>query len=392
LRYFKMIILENALLYTMKKPPFVGNILIDREKIKRVSPKRIQDKVDERIDLNGAVVTPGFIDAHTHQGLFQGDIGWAGMDLNEKTDPVTPHLRAIDAINPDDPSLVEAPEGGVTTINTGPGSANVIGGQYCTIKTHGTVIDEMVIKNPSCLKIAFGENPKSVYGSKSKVPQTRMAIAAVLRENLFKAREYLNKNIKSAKGKRDGKKKPDFDLKFEILSGALTRKLPVHAHCHRADDIITAIRIADEFNLKLVLIHATEGHKIADFIARKNIPAVIGPSFAGREKVELREISFKTPGILSRAGVKVCLQSDTYPPLRYFQAILCMAIKEGMDRDEALRAVTVNPANVLGIDKRVGSIESGKDADLVVWSSTPTDFYSRVLMTFINGERVYLAP
>jgi imidazolonepropionase-like amidohydrolase len=386
-----MIILENALLYTMKKPPFVGSILIDRGKIKRVSPKKIRDEADERIDLSGFVVTPGFIDAHTHQGLFQGDIGWAGMDLNEKTDPVTPHLRAIDAINPNDPSLVEAPEGGVTTINTGPGSANVIGGQYCIIKTHGTVVDEMVIKNPSCLKIAFGENPKSVYGKKSKEPQTRMAIAAVLRENLFNAREYLNKSIKSTQSKKGGKKKPDFNLKFEILSGALTRKLPVHAHCHRADDIITAIRIADEFNLKLVLIHATEGHKISDFIARKNIPAVIGPSFAGREKVELREITFKTPGILSHAGVTVCLQSDTYPPLRYFQSILCMAIKEGMDRDDALKAVTVNPANILGIDKRVGSIERGKDADLVVWSNEPTDFYSKVLMTFINGDRVYSA-
>lgn len=386
-----MIVLENALLYTMKKPPFVGNILIDRGKIKSVSTKKIRDKADERIDLSGFVVTPGLIDAHTHQGLFQGDIGWAGMDLNEKTDPVTPHLRAIDAINPNDPSLVEAPEGGVTTINTGPGSANVIGGQYCIIKTHGTVVDEMVIKTPSCLKIAFGENPKSVYGKKSKEPQTRMAIAAVLRENLFNAREYLNKSIKGTQGKKGGKKKPDFNLKYEILSGALSRKLPVHAHCHRADDIITAIRIAEEFNLKLVLIHATEGHKISDFIARKRIPAVIGPSFVGRDKVELREITFKTPGILSRAGVTVCLQSDTYPPLRYFQSILCMAIKEGMTRDDALRAVTVNPANILGIDKRVGSIEGGKDADLVVWSNEPTDFYAKVLMTFINGDKVYSA-
>jgi imidazolonepropionase-like amidohydrolase len=385
-----MIILENGLIHTMEKPPFRGSILIDGVKIKRVTSGKITLKNAERINVDGAVITPGFIDAHTHQGLFQGDIGWAGMDLNERTDPVTPHLRAIDALNPYDPSLMEAPEGGVTTINTGPGSANVIGGLFCTIKTHGTVIDTMTIRNPSCLKIAFGENPKSVYGRRSKEPQTRMAIAAVLRENLFKAREYLEKK-KKGKGKGSAAKKPDFDLKLEILSQAVSGVLPVHAHCHRADDIITAIRIAGEFNLKLVLIHVTEGHKIAEYIARMNIPAVVGPSFIGREKVELREISFKTAGILSRAGVKVCLQSDTYPPLRYFQTLICMAIKEGMDREEALRAVTIYPAQVLDIEKKVGSLEVGKDADIIVWSGDPRDFYSRVLTAFINGDMVYHA-
>ena len=383
-----MIILENALLLPITKKPFKGNIAIEKGKIKKISRSRIAADTKERFNLEGYVITPGFIDAHTHQGMFQGDIGWAGMDINEKTDPVTPHLRAIDAINPNDPSLEEAPLGGVTAINTGPGSANVIGGLFCTIKTCGSVVDEMIVKDPSCLKIAFGENPKAVYGKRSKIPQTRMAIAGLLRENLLKAQEYLDKSKNKRKGKKKTKK-PEFDIKLHTLSKAVSGKLPVHAHCHRADDIITAIRIAEEFKLKLVLIHATEGHKIAEYIAEKGIPAIIGPSFIGREKVELREISFKTAGILSKAGVEVCLQSDTFPPLRYFQAILCMAIKEGMDQEEALKAVTINPARVLGIAKRVGSLEMGKDADLVIWSGSPTDFYSRVVKTYINGKMVY---
>ncbi len=384
-----MVILENAQIYTMKKAPFKGNIAIAGDKILKVSKNRIGADKDERIDLEGLVVTPGFIDAHTHQGVYQGDIGWAGMDLNEKTDPVTPHLSAIDAINPEDPGFVEAPSGGVTTINTGPGSANVIGGLFCAIKTTGNIVDEMVIKNPSCLKVAFGENPKAVYGKDDRAPQTRMAIAALLREWLNKAREYMDKMDKYGHKSKDADKKPDFDMKLDIISKVLKGEFSVHAHCHRADDIVTAIRIAEEFNLKLVLIHATEGHKIAEYIASKNVPVIIGPSYVGREKVELREISFKTAGVLANAGVEVSLQSDTFPPLSYFQAILCMAIKEGMDRDAALRAVSITPARILGIDDRVGSIEKGKDADIVVWSGDPADFYSRVMMTFINGEMVY---
>jgi imidazolonepropionase-like amidohydrolase len=385
-----MILLENARVFSMTNEPFSGGIAIDGSLITHVSRGRLGIEGGESIDLAGAVVTPGFIDAHTHQGLFQGDIGWAGMDGNEMTDPVTPHLRAIDAIHPLDPSLIEAPSGGVTAINTGPGSANVIGGIFSVIKTSGRIVDEMVLKHLSCLKIAFGENPKSVYGKKEKNPQTRMAIAALLREWFMKAREYDRKR-KYGSDEAGDLSKGDFDIKLDTLSKVLSGEIPVHAHCHRSDDIITAIRISEEFGLKLVLIHATEGHRVADYIAARGIPAVVGPSYVGREKAELREISFKTPGILSAAGVNVCLQSDSFSPLTYFQSILCAAIKEGMDREKALKAVTVTPAQVLGISHRVGSIEPGKDADLVVWSGDPREFYSRVQMTFINGIKVYQA-
>jgi len=385
-----VILVKNALIMSMIDDPYVGCLAMEGGKIIRVTRGMPDIDAQEEIDLSGSVITPGFIDAHTHQGLFQGDIGWAGMDGNEMTDPVTPHLRAIDAINPMDPGLQEAPAGGVTTINTGPGSANVMGGLFCSLKTAGNIVDEMLVLNPSCLKIAFGENPKAVYGKNEKNPQTRMAIAALLREWLSRAYDYARKKEKPRENEGEDKI-PDTDVKLEVLVKVLKRDLPVHAHCHRADDIVTAIRVAEEFNLRLVLIHATEGHRIAEFLASKAVPVVVGPSFVGREKVELRDISFKTPGVLARAGVKVCLQSDTFPPLTYFQSILCMAIKEGMDGQEALRAVTVNPAEVLGISQRVGSISEGKDADIVVWSGDPREFYSRVEMTFINGKKVFQA-
>ena len=381
-----MIIFENCDILTMTgEPRFRGSISIDGEKISDISKDFIPGS-HQRIDLKGALVMPGFVDAHTHQGMFQGDIGEMGMDGNEMTDPATPHLRAIDSINPEDPSLKDAPLGGVTVINTGPGSANVMGGLFCVIKTAGNVVDKMIIKNPSALKVAFGENPKRVYGSKEKAPQTRMAIAAILREWLFKAKDYSRKM--DAEEKPD-KEKADFDIKLDILVKVLKREIPIHAHCHRADDIATAIRIAEEFKIRLVLIHATEGHKIAEYIAEKKIPCIIGPSIVGREKPELNEISFKTAGILAKAGVNVSLQSDTFPPMRYFQIIPCLAIKEGMSEDDALRAVTVNPAKLLGLYDRIGSLEKGKDADIVVWSGNPADLNSKVLLTYINGEEVY---
>lgn len=377
-----MQLLKNAEIHTMESDPFIGNISIEGSKILEISENTLTGDFDDIYDFTGKKIFPGFVDAHTHEGMFQGEIGDMGMDGNEKTNPVTPHLRAVDGFNPMDPSLIEGPLGGVTTINTGPGSANVIGGLFAAVKTKGIIADRMIVKDPTALKIAFGENPKRVYGKNNKEPETRMGVAAILREWFFKAEDYMEKR------KSVSENKTDYDMKLEVLSQVLKKEISVHAHCHRADDIVTAIRIAEEFDINLVLIHATEGHLIADYIAEKNIPCIIGPSIPGREKPELNNITFETAGILSNAGVKIAIQSDTFPPLKYFQTILCMAYKYGMNKDDVLKAVTIIPSEILGIDKRVGSLKSGKDADLVVWDSDPLDFYANIEKVFINGKLV----
>ena len=380
-----MILLKNAKIYPITSEPFTGSLSVKDDRIEAVSSSDIQGEFDEIIDCGGNALLPGLIDAHTHEGLFQGEIGDAGDDVNEMSDPITPHLRAVDAINPFDPSLRESYEGGVTLLNTGPGSANVFGGLFAVIRPMGSVVDEMLIKSPSALKIAFGENPKDVYSKHEKEPQTRMAIAALIREWFYKAQEYIEK--KKHEDSDDEDKKPEFDLKLEALSLALKGDIKVHAHAHRSDDIATAIRISEEFGLKLVLIHATEGHKIADYIAKKNIPCVVGPSFPGREKAELNEISFKTAAVLSECGVKVALQSDTYPPVKYFHSILCMAHKYGMKREEVLKSVTINAAEILGIDNSFGSLVSGKTADLILFDSPdPLDFYAKVKKVYVSGK------
>ena len=380
-----MILFKNAKIYPINSEPFTGSLSVKDDKIEAVSSSDIKEEFDEIVDCGGNALLPGFIDAHTHEGLFQGEIGDAGDDVNEMSDPITPHLRAVDAINPFDPSLRESYEGGVTLLNTGPGSANVFGGLFSVIRPIGSVVDEMLIKSPSALKIAFGENPKDVYSKHEKEPQTRMAIAALIREWFYKAQEYMEK--KKHEDSEDEDKKPEFDLKLEALSLALKGEICVHAHAHRSDDIATAIRISEEFGLKLVLIHATEGHKIADYIAKKNIPCVVGPSFPGREKAELNEISFKTAAVLSECGVKVALQSDTYPPVKYFHSILCMAHKYGMKREEVLKSVTINAAEILGIDNSFGSLASGKTADILLFDSPdPLNFYSKIKKVYVSGK------
>lgn len=378
----------NARVYPVSAEPFDGFVTVSDGIITGMGSGRPDGEFDRIEDLGGRALLPGFIDAHTHEGMIQGEIGGAGDDINEMSDPVTPHLRAIDGINPADPSLREALDAGITLVNTGPGSANVIGGQFAVIRPVGRIIDEMIVKQPSCLKIAFGENPKDSYAKHEKEPQTRMAIAALLREWLIKAQDYADKWKRFLEDPEDEEKRPEHDLKLEILRSALAGEIAVHAHAHRADDIASAIRIAEEFGLRLVLIHATEGHRIADYIAARNIPCVVGPSFPGREKPEMNEIGFETAGILAAAGVKVALQSDTYPPLKYFHSIICMAVKYGMRKEDALRAVTLSPAEILGIDDAFGSIAAGKRADLIVFSgSDPLDFYATVEQTYIDGIR-----
>lgn len=385
-----MIALKNGKIYTMAGEIIEkGTVLIEHGKIKDIGEDVKIPKGCEVIDVKGMVVMPGLIDAHTHVGIYEEGVGEDGEDTNEMTDPVTPELRAIDAVNPRDKAFEEARQAGVTTIVTGPGSANVIGGQAAALKTYGDVVDDMIIKAPSGLKVAFGENPKRVYGDQRKSPSTRMATAAILRGALVEARDYMDK---LKKGKKDPDKLPDRDLGLEVLAKVLKREIPLRAHAHRADDIMTAVRIAREFNVDISIEHCTEGHRIAGRLAKEKIPAVVGPSLTARIKIELNEKSFKTPGELVKAGVKVALMTD-HPviPIQYLPVCAALAVKEGMDEYEALKAITINAAEIIGVQDRVGSIEKGKDADIAVFDGNPLDIRSRVRLVLIDGRVVYKA-
>lgn len=374
----------------------MGTILFD-QKIHKLGPNVAIPEGTEIIDGAGKFVLPGFIDAHTHQGLFEGGIGWAGMDGNEMTEPVTPHMRGLDSFNPHEPSLKEVLKGGVTTINTGPGSGNVISGQAIVIKTSGkNIVDDMIVLAPSGLKIALGENPKRIHGQINKrMPSTRMGVAALLRKTFTEGQNYINEWThyhQKTKLTEEGKsppKPPKRDVKMDIISKVLRKEIPLHAHCHRADDIVTIIRIAEEFELDLVLIHCTEGGKVAAFIAEHHVPAVYGPTLFWVSKPETRERSFKTAVKLFRAGVKLALQTDSLTPMNYFPLLPMFVIKEGLTREEALQCVTINPAEILNIENRVGSLDPEKDADIVIWSGEPFDFYSQVETVYINGKTVY---
>lgn len=363
-----------------------GTVLIDGSRIVAVGESVDIPAGAEIIDGTGKVVMPGMIDAHGHAGVDEDGIGIEGWDYNESVDPVTPHLRALDGLNPEDQGLTDAYRGGVTAMCIVPGSANVIGGEGVVIHTYGRIVDEMIIKNSGGLKVAFGENPKRVYREQKKSPVTRMAIAALLRENLVKAQNYMKK-LEEAKA--DPSKAPERDLKMETLVRVLRREIPLRAHAHRADDIMTAIRIAEEFNVRLVLEHCTEGHKIADEIARRGLPAIVGPSLTSRAKVELRDRSFTTPGVLYKAGVKVAFTMD-HPviPVQYLPVSAALAVRAGMPEHAAYEALTINPAEILGIDDRFGSIEVGKEADLVVWSGEPLDIRSVPEKVIIGGKIV----
>lgn len=378
----------NGKVYTMAGQVIEnGTILIEAGKIKAVGSNLEVPAGAEVIDAAGKFVMPGIIDAHTHIGVYEEGIGFEGADGNEMTNPSTPHVRALDAINPMEDGFKGAIAGGVTSVATGPGSANVIGGQALAIKTWGKVVDDMVIMEPLGLKIAFGENPKRVYSSQKKSPSTRMAVAAILRENLVAARNYM---AKLEKAKDDPEKAPDRDLKMEILVKVLKKEIPLRAHAHRADDITTAVRIAEEFDVNICIEHCTEGHLIADFLAEKGVPAVVGPTLGTRPKVELANMTFKTPGMLHKAGVKVALTSD-HPvfPVQQLPIAAALAHKDGLPEEEALKAITINAAEINGVADRVGSIEVGKDADIVIFSGHPFDWKTQVEKTLIDGEIVY---
>lgn len=374
-----------------------GTILFNG-KIKEVGKNITIPSGTKTIDATGKYVVPGMIDAHTHQGLFDGSIGWAGMDGNEMTKAVTPEVRGIDSFNPDEPSLKEVLLGGVTAINTGPGSGNVISGEALVVKPTGAaIVDEMILKAPSGLKVAFGENPKRVHGGEKRTPSTRMGVASVLRKSLVDAQNhkrelqvYLEKAKEAKKKGETPPNPPKRDLGLETLIKVLNREIPIHAHAHRADDIATVIRIAKEFSIDVVLIHCTEGHKIPKVIAKAKFSAVIGPTMFWTSKPETRDRGFRTAVELNKAGVMVALQTDSLTPMNYFPIIPMNVIKEGMSREDALKCVTINPAQILKIEDRVGSLESGKDADIVIWSGDPFDFYSKVEQVFIDGKKVQL--
>ncbi len=380
-----MLLIKNATVYTVTAGVLENaDVLVEKGKIKGVGRGLSAKKAAQVIDAGGAFVFPGFIDAHCHIGMWEESMGFEGSDGNEATDPVTPHLRAIDAINPMDEAFDNALGGGVTTIATGPGSANVVGGFFCVMKTAGHRVDDMVVDPAYAMKCAFGENPKRVYNGKNMTPSTRMGTASKLRELLYKAAEYQRK-IKAAK--KDESKLPAYDMKLEAMLPVMEKKIPLKAHAHRADDIFTAIRIAKEFGVHLTLEHCTEGHLIAEDLAKEGYPAVVGPSFGNKSKIELSNKSFETVGVLDRAGVKVAIMTDA-PVIPIENLVTCAALahRAGMAEEAAIRAITINAAEILKIADRVGSIEPGKDADLVIWDRHPFDLQAKALYTIVDGK------
>jgi imidazolonepropionase-like amidohydrolase len=364
-----------------------GCVLIDDNgKISALDKDIKPDSSMQIIDAQGRLVTPGCVEAHCHIGVHNSAMRWEGADYNEMSDPITPQMRAIDGINPIDESFELAIKNGVTSACTGPGSANVVGGTFAAIKLVGNRVDDMIIKNPAAMKCAFGENPKGVYGQGGKkAPYTRMAVAAMLRELLFKSRNYYE-------AKQNGKD-PAFDMKLEAMIPVIKKEIPLKAHAHRADDIFTSIRIAKEFDVLLTLDHCTDGAIIAQQLAKEGYPAFIGPSFGAKTKIELQGKDFKTPGELYKAGVNVSIITDApVIPLQYLPMCAGFAADSGLPYEEAWKAITINPATAIGIADRVGSIEPGKDGDVVIWNADPlTTVAASAYMTIVDGKIVYRA-
>ncbi len=382
-----MLLLKNGNVMTMAGPAFVGDVAIENGKIVAVGQSLSYSDAEVR-DVTGMTVMPGIVDPHCHIGMWEDAMGFEGADGNECTNPITPELRAIDAINPYDRCFEEAAAGGVTTCVTGPGSANVIGGQFVAIKTYGDSVDDMVLRFPVAVKAAFGENPKRVYNGKNQTPSTRMATAALMRKALIEAQEY---NEKLERGKADPEKMPERNLGKEILARVIRRELPMKIHAHRADDILTAIRICREFKLRYTLDHCTEGYLITDklkeALSEDCEGIIVGPLLTDRSKIELKNLSFKAPKVLEQAGIEYAMMTDhPVTPEQYLPICTAVAVREGASEEGALKAITINAAKITGIADRVGSIEVGKDADIAVFSGHPFDFRSRCVLTLVNGK------
>jgi len=380
--------LINARIYTMAGETLEeGSILWEDGRILAVGKRLELPSETTIIDVSGKTITPGYIDAHTHLGILEEIYQVEGDDLNEFTEPVTPEMRALDAVNPYDLAFRDALSGGITTVMTGPGSANVICGTTVIMKTAGYNLEEMVLVPQAGLKVAFGENPKRVYGEQKKMPVSRMGIAALLRQAFTDTRDYMAKKDKAVKDNDVF----EHELGMENLMLVMNRQMPLRAHAHRADDIATALRIADEFALEMVIEHGTEAHKLIRELSKRRIPVVVGPAFSNRSKVELAEMTWKTAALLNEAGILVALTTDhSVIPIQYLPVCASFAVRFGMSEIDALKAITINPAKILKLDHRLGSLEVGKDADLLVMSGHPLDWRTQIESVYVNGEAAVL--
>ncbi|WP_317315039.1 amidohydrolase [Holdemanella biformis] len=369
---------KNATIYTMEQDPFVGDFRIDKGVFTQVGKNLTPDVGEDVQDLNGLFVFPGLVESHCHLGMEETAIRFEGDDVNEITDPITPNMRGIDGCNPMDETVELALKGGVTTVAAGPGSANVLGGTFFAYKTKGNCIDEMTIQNPIAMKAAFGENPKRCY--QGKKIDTRMQISALLRETLEKTKEYL--------AKKEAGKDVDYDQKLEAMIPVVKKELPLKCHAHRADDILTVIRIAKEYDIEVTLDHATDARCIVEQIKESGYPCICGPSFGHKTKFELKSKSFKTPGVLNKAGILVSITTDSpVIPQQYLSLSAALAAKAGLPEYEAIKAITINPAKILGLDNRVGSIKVGKDADFIICTKNILDTQNEIQSVYIDGKK-----
>ncbi|HIU94408.1 MAG TPA: amidohydrolase [Candidatus Aphodomorpha intestinavium] len=377
-----MILLKNGKVLTMTGVNYdAGDVLVADGKIRAVGAGLCAPEGAQVIDCTGRTVMPGMIDAHCHIGLSEDGTMYEGEDSNEAVNPVTPHVRAIDGINPADVAIREARLGGVTTVCVGPGNSNVFGGVMSVFKTRGSRIDDMLMKETFAVKAALGEGPKETYAPKKVMPMTRMGIAGLMREHLVRARTYLDKK---ASGRLD-----KIDLRYEALGRVLEREIPLVVHANRMDDIYTALRIKREFAIDLVLTQASDAYLMADAIREAGVPVVLASVLTGRLSVEMARMSHRAPVVLEQAGVTYCISTDAPPvPIQFLPTSAASAVREGLDPEAALRAVTITPARVLGIDERVGSLEPGKDADIVVYGGSPFNLMSRIELVMMDGEIV----